>query len=194
MNRPFYPFKTVLVPALILLTFLLVQSARSAQFYVYMTDNLTFDPSFLEIQFGDIVTWQGADDFDCHDSVSDGGYWATPCLDYGQTYSLQFFLTGTFPYRDSFYGPGGMTGTIVVTEPPPPQPLITNLATLPNGSFKFTVTNLVVGKTNIIQASTNLFNWTNLYTNIASSTGFIYTDTAAPNFKRQRFYRAWVLP
>jgi len=193
MHRPLNPSQTVLVPILALITFLFCQTARSAQFYVFMTGDLTFDPDPLEIQYGDTVTWQNVDSSDFHDSVSDGGYWNSGLLDYGETYSVAFFLTGTFPYRDSFYYPAGMTGIIIVTAPPSSQPLLTNLVHLANGNFQFTVTNLVIGKTNVIQASTNLVNWTNIYTYIAASTGFPYTDTAVSNFKRQRFYRVGVL-
>jgi plastocyanin len=191
VNQPLKPFQTVRIAALLLLSLLLGQSARPTEFYVFMTDSLTFDPAYLEIQFGDTVTWQNVDLFDTHNSVSDGGYWNSNDLSYGQDYSVQFFLTGTFPYRDTAYYPAGMTGTIVVTAPPP---LLTNPARVGAGAFQFAVTNLTVGKTNVIQASTDLVNWTNLYTNITSSTGFLYTDMAASTFTLRRFYRAWVLP
>ena len=63
---------------------------------------------------------------------------------------------------------------------------------LPTGRFQFTVTNLVVGQTCIIQASTNLVDWDGLYTNLVSATSFPFTDkdTAAAG---RRFYRTWHL-
>ena len=190
MKRPLQVFNTVISCLLVLLALCLVPRALAMDWDVSITD-AAFDPDYLDIEVGDTVWWTNDDDFgDPHTSTSDQGSWDTGIIPFGFEISVTFGFAGTFPYHDTEVG---FTGTIVVTQPPPPQPLITNLATLPNGSFKFTVTNVVVGKTNIIQASTNLVNWTNLYTNIASSTGFIYTDTAAPNFKRQRLYRVRVL-
>ena len=159
-----------------------------------MTSLLTFSPNSLEIQVGDQVTWVNQDTFDSHDTVSSGGYWASPPLDFGETYSLIFPVTGTFPYEDSFYGPAGMVGTIVVKPAGSiPRPMLTSPTMLTNHTFQFTVTSLVVGKTNIIQASAGFTAWTNLATNVAASVSYTFVDQAAATFGR-RNYRVMVLP
>ncbi len=57
-----------------------------------------------------------------------------------------------------------------------------------NGQFQFTLTGLTLGKTNVVQASTDLSNWVLLRTNIATSNTMDFTDPAAGNFI-QRFYQ-----
>jgi len=57
-----------------------------------------------------------------------------------------------------------------------------------NGQFQFTLTGLTLGKTHVVQASTNLSNWVLLRTNIATSNAMDFTDPAAGNFI-QRFYQ-----
>ncbi len=70
-------------------------------------------------------------------------------------------------------------------------------ATVPaSGQFQFTLSGLVVGKTNVIQASTNLgspTNWISLKTNVAVATSTNFLDTAATNLNL-RFYRVIELP
>jgi hypothetical protein len=66
-------------------------------------------------------------------------------------------------------------------------------ARLPGGSFQFTLSNLVVGTSSVIQASTNLVNWSSLATNPAASSVEPYVDNGAAAFKR-RLYRSWHLP
>ena len=88
-----------------------------------------------------------------------------------------------------------MKGTIVVN-PATPQTtpgLLVDPVRLQNGSFQFTVTNLVVGQTCIIQASTNLVDWDGISTNLVSAASFLFTDSEAAA-AGQRFYRAWHLP
>jgi len=57
-----------------------------------------------------------------------------------------------------------------------------------NGQFQFTVRGVGSGKTNLIQASTNLANWSTLSTNLVSTNSLIITDPAVTNSAR-RYYR-----
>jgi hypothetical protein len=101
--------------------------------------------------------------------------------------------TGPFPYIDEMTAD---TGTLVVNPSTPPQPTPATLSDpkrLPDGRFEFTLNNLTPGKTNVIQASTNLVTWANLSTNVVSSSSELYTDDRAAAFSR-RFYRLWHLP
>jgi len=57
-----------------------------------------------------------------------------------------------------------------------------------NGQFQFTVRGVGSGKTNLIQASTNLANWSTLSTNLVFTNSLIITDSAVTNSAR-RYYR-----
>lgn len=172
------------------------QLSRATVYTVEMTDDWTFSPSYLEIQVGDIVTWVNHDWYYYpHDSYCPG-YWNTGLLDVDESVSLMFPFTGTFDYRDSFFYSYGMTGTIVVQPATPTEPMPATLLDpmpVPGSGFQFTLSNLVFGTTYVIQASTNLVNWTNLSTNVALSTVEYYLDSEATALPR-RFYRSWHLP
>lgn len=163
------------------------------QYTIAMTSEDTFSPNYLQVHVGDTVTWVNQDPYDFHDSSSLGGYWYSGLLDYNQTFSIVPSFTGTFPYEDTTWSALGMTGTIVVTTATPPQPLLQTPVCLPNGDFQCVVSNLVPGTTNIVQASTNCVNWSNVSTNVAIDYSFQFVDVTAPPFSR-RFYRAVVLP
>jgi plastocyanin len=171
-------------------------SWAATRYTVEMTSDWTFSPSYLEIEVGDIVTFVNHDySYFLHDTVCPG-YWNSGYLDVDESASLQFFGTGTYNYRDSFFYSYGMTGTIVVNlaTPAEPTPAILLAPTpLPGGSFQFTLSNLVVGATYIIQASTNFVDWSDIATNVAASSVESYVDDGAAVFQ-QRFYRSWNLP
>lgn len=52
---------------------------------------------------------------------------------------------------------------------------------------------LIPGKTNILQGSSNVVNWSSLSTNVALTNSFLFTDPGASNFTA-RFYRLLQLP
>jgi plastocyanin len=181
---------------LLAVAFWVGQPSRAAQYTVEMTSDWRFSPNYLVIQVGDIVTWVNHDwTYNYHDSVC-LPYWNTGLLDVDESASVPFPVTGTFNYRDSSWYVLGMTGTIVVNPATPTEPTpatLLNPMSVPGSGFQFTLSNLVVGATYVIQASTDVVNWTNLSTNIASSTVEIYLDTEATALPR-RFYRSWHLP
>lgn len=173
------------------------QSARATEYIVEMTSDWKFSPSYLEIQVGDIVTWVNHDySYYLHDSVC-AGYWNSGLLNVDQRASLRFPITGTFHYRDSTFYLFNMTGTIVsqaITPPSTPIPAtLIDPMQLPGGAFQFTLSNLVVGATYVIQASADLANWSNLATNVASSSVESYVDNDATAAGR-RFYLSWHWP
>ena len=59
---------------------------------------------------------------------------------------------------------------------------------LDNGGFQFMVTAALSGTINIIQASTDLVNWTPIATNSVAFADWMFTDTTGTNV-RYRFYR-----
>jgi plastocyanin len=173
-----------------------IQSSGAAQYTVEMTDDWTFYPDYLMIEAGDVVTFVNHDwAYYIHDSVCPG-YWNTGYLDVDDTASLRFLGTGTYNYKDSNFYSFGMKGTIVVQ---PATPVVPTPATLlgpefvPGAGLQFTISNLVVGTTYVIQASDDLVNWSDLTTRQAASTLETYVDSEATTGQR-RFYRIWHLP
>jgi formylglycine-generating enzyme required for sulfatase activity len=85
----------------------------------------------------------------------------------------------------------------VVTVPVPaavPAPgSITAAALLGDGSFRFTIINLTPGRTNLIAVSTNLVNWTPVWTNVPPATSFDFTNPATAGLGF-RFFRSWQIP
>ena len=59
---------------------------------------------------------------------------------------------------------------------------------LADGRFQLTLTGLTPGKSNVLQASENLMDWTPLNTNVATADTFDFTDSAADSHT-WRFYR-----
>ena len=179
--------------ALVALLFIAVLPAlnvRAADHLMHMTSGWTFSPTPLTVIAGDTVTWINNDGFFFHDATSTTGLWTTGVLDTDETATLTFDTPGVYPYRDSLIS--SMTGTITVNAAPPP-PVRAELILprlLPNGAFRFTVTNLTIGTTNVIEASTNLLTWTARATNVAAGTALNFTNNAS-GF---RFFRSRQTP
>ena len=196
MNKASYLINIITICLLQVFAFCVKQSATATDYTVEMTSDWKFSPAHLEIQVGDIVTWVNHDwSYNLHNSVC-AGYWNSGMLDIDESARLMFPVTGTFNYRDSTFYIFGMTGTIVVWPATPTQPTPATLIDplqLQGGAFQFTLSNLVVGATYVIQASTNLVNWSGISTNIASSSVENFVDNEATAFGR-RFYRSWHQP
>jgi plastocyanin len=165
------------------LEILATQFVYATEHFVNMTSVLTFNPASLEIDVGDTVTWVNQDAED-HDVASDTGAWTTFVVQPDESASLVFNSPGPFPYRDSLYGPAGMTGTITVNNVTPPT--LSAPMRLNNGQFQFTISG-TTGKTYIIEISSDLTSWTAIDTNVAPSNVFNYTNTSATNLTQ--FYR-----
>ncbi len=181
------PFR--LVSKIILAGWLAI-NCRAADYLVHMTAGWTFSPGSLVVAAGDTVTWVNNDNFFFHDATSTTALFTTGVLDTDETATLSFDTPGIYPYRDSLIS--SMTGTITVNAAPPP-PVRAELILprlLPNGAFRFTVTNLTVGTTNVIEASTNLLTWTARATNVATGTALNFTNSAS-GF---RFFRSRQTP
>ena len=195
MHKTFALIRTG-VSALMLSALCMGPAVQATDYTVEMTSDWTFSPKYLEIEVGDIVTWVNQDyTYSYHDSYCPG-YWYTGLLDVDESVSLMFLGTGTYNYRDSNFYILGMTGTIVVNPATPQQPAPATLIdplVMSDGRFQCTVSNLVPGKTYIIEASTNLANWTPIATNVAASSMESYVDNGAAAFRR-RCYRSVQLP
>jgi formylglycine-generating enzyme required for sulfatase activity len=71
--------------------------------------------------------------------------------------------------------------------------VLNDAAQLPNGSFRFTLYNLTPGKTNIVESSTNLVNWSAIATNVPSMALLNFTNIAVAS-PSGRYYRSRQLP
>ncbi len=201
-------FHSLAAAGLVLLVGICAPDTRAATHYVRMESygffNFRFVPSSLEIQVGDTVIWQNQDytqygyygyDATCYSSPG-VVWWSSGVLYPGEEDGLSFPFAATFNYQDSYFGQYGMRGTLVVkegsTEPPVPATLVAP-EVIPGGYFQCQVSNLVVGRSYVVQASTNLVDWTSLATNTAGTTLEYFVDGRAPGLPRQ-YYRSWHLP
>jgi plastocyanin len=179
-------------------TGVLILSVRLAAATDHMVNMSTyvFSPNYLEIQPGDTVTWHNDDGFEDLGSRSDTDLWDTggvgPDAD---SEPVLFSTTGTFPYYDPTYGDAfDMIGTIVVKEATAEisPATLTDAQLLPDGSFRFTITNLTAGKDTVVELSTNLTAWTPILTNVSTSDSMSVTNPASAN--SAEFYRSYQIP
>ena len=122
-----------------------------------------------------------------------------------------YTLDSTLPTTNSFFyaGPFAVTSNVIVTASAfasgynnsfaataafniLPQLQFTSGSYLANGRFMLQLSG-VAGDSYVLQASTNLVNWSSLYTNVAPANAFSLTDTNAANYPL-RFYRVLQLP
>ncbi len=79
------------------------------------------------------------------------------------------------------------------TGPTPTAATLINPIRMPAGGLQFTLSNLAVGTTYVIQAATNPGSWSGIATDVAASAVECYTDSSATTFGR-RFCHSWHLP
>lgn len=83
--------------------------------------------------------------------------------------------------------PSSVTVAIADNDTPIPPPRLENLLRLSSGVFQFSL-RVDPGRMYVLEASTNLVDWTALVTNTSPATIFDFTDYAATNHT-YRFYR-----
>lgn len=177
------PLCSTLIPiAAALLCFCFPGSVAAQQ--VVTVDASGFVPDPLVIDVGDSVMWLNLDMAGPHSTTSDKpagdpDHWNVS-LDYFEFYTRSFVRPGVFPYHDSV---SGSMGTIIVTAPVVPR---LEAPTLADGQFIFQVTGLTVGKTNVLQSSTNLTSWIPIQTNTAATSSMTFSNVTSTG---RRFYR-----
>ena len=186
--------KAFLSASLGLLTGLIVSIALSAE---ATTHNVTvngssFAPAALTIEAGDTVVWENGDAFFSHTTTSDlsifdNNYWNGVLVDQGDTFAHTFNDAGTFTYSDQL---DSGTGTITVILAAPPGIVLAS-ARQESSQFLFDATGLTVGKTNVLEASTNLTSWAAIQTNVADNASLTFTNTTT---LPSRFFRLMELP
>jgi plastocyanin len=178
--------------SLVLAAAALGPALHATDYAVRFTPAWTFVPNELEIQPGDTVQWQNEGiDPQVYDSPE--LLWDPVRLRRGETFQYTFSAPGNFEChcRDA-----NVYCRIAVVRPAvstPPQPLLCAAMTAPTNGFQFTVSNLVSGKTFILEHSTNLHDWTPLQTNKADN---ITATCRQPldNTSEPHFFRVLALP
>lgn len=169
-----------LASLVIAITFL-TATLHSETYYVTVDDS-GFSPSALNINVGDTVVWVNGDEDDfphtatSNLSVAHPDYWRVFLTSFEETGQNTFDNPGTFTYRDEFTSiTGTITASMVAT------PAITLAAPrLEAGQFLFDATGLTIGKTNVLEISTNFMHWTAIQTNIADAASMTFTNTVGP--------------
>jgi mono/diheme cytochrome c family protein len=108
-------------------------------------------------------------------------------------YSSPIPVTNSLTLKANAFAPGytnsvAANGVFVIL----PGVVFTTPGFLTNGNFQLQIAG-PTGKSYVLQASTNLVNWTPITTNVPASTPFSLVDSNAPSFSR-RFYRVMLLP
>ena len=168
-------------------------SAEAALFTVTVNRS-NFSPATLTVSVGDTVTWENQDIFDdSHSATSDlpvlnANYWDALLVGAGETFDHVFNNVGTFTYHDNF---DSGHGTIIVQAVTVVPVIILNSPRKTASQFLFDATGLTVGKTSVLQASTNLTGWTAIKTNVANNASMTFTNAmTGPG----RFFRLMELP
>jgi hypothetical protein len=122
-----------------------------------------------------------------------GGYASTNHYTHASTLRTMQEIFGVQPFLGAAAAAASLSD-LFRDDPVATNSLRLTAATAPtNGRFQFMLTGTTLGKTNVIQASTNLANWVLLGTNVATSNKTDFADPAAGNFI-QRFYQLLELP
>jgi plastocyanin len=107
--------RLALIPMLALAAAVAAPSASPATTTVKIT-RTAFVPQKVTIKTGNAVRWTNADTIN-HQVVSNNGTFVSPVLGPGKSYTFKFNAAGTYRYHDGLHP--SLTGTIVVTGPPP---------------------------------------------------------------------------
>jgi len=137
-----------------------------------------FVPSEVVINTGDTVYWVNNDEFFPVEVTSDvnfpdPNYFDFILADYGESQGWTFNNPGTYGYHSNW----GEHGTVVVNNPTVVTNITLSAPRVSGGQFVFEVAGLTIGKTNVLQTSTTLTNWTAVQTNVATSASTTITNT-----------------
>lgn len=174
------PARPTLVLAAILALGTIFPGSVAAQ-KVVSIDAAGFQPNSWTIGVGDSILWFNLDPNSAHTTTSDRpvgdpDFWNVS-LNYTAFYTRTFPRAGTFTYHDNV---SGFIGTIIVYAPALSAPRKVN------NQFVFEVTGLTVGRTNLLQFSTNLTTWTTFQTNTAAASTATFSNAVSGN---RKFYR-----
>ena len=144
-----------------------------------------FNPQQVGININDSVKWIWVSNF--HNTVSDTALWASPVQNNGATFIHTFTAVGTFPYKCTVHGFGGIVTVQAAAGPPS---VLSGPRFIPPSTFEFNYS-AGSGLSYVVQRSPNRSNWVSLKTNIASGTSVLFQDTNAS--ASRDFYRVFQL-
>jgi len=161
-----------------------VPKVRGGLFVVWDYDN-GFSPNSVQITSGETLVWANLDGygFDVRITFDNGLTFFLPNLN---TEAVTFPSAGTYGFHSDY----GDNGFVTVILPPPPA-ISLDAPRLEGNQFLFDATGLTVGKTNVLEGSTNLMSWISISTNVAADTSLTFTNVA--NLPC-RFFRLIELP
>ncbi|HBA84476.1 MAG TPA: hypothetical protein DCZ95_10315 [Verrucomicrobia bacterium] len=153
-----------------------------AETYHVGVNGSIFSPASLSIYVGDTVVWENDEGFPHTTtsdlSVSNANYWSGVMEGQLDTFLHTFHSAGTFTYHDEMGFGAGLIGVTPSATLGPPQKQDSRIV--------FDATELAVGSTNVLQASTDLAGWIALSTNVAGSASMTFTNATglSPSFFR----------
>lgn len=173
------------------LLFSIALQIQAATFYVGWDSDFGFSPSSVTINVGDTVVWTDNDpdwptQITSDNSFGDPNWFTVYLADIGETGQWTFDTVGTIGYHDDWGNSGSVTinnSTPVTISLAPPR--------LSDGAFVFDADGLTAGKTNVLEVSTNLTDWTAVVTNVAANSSQTFTNSVDAG---SHLYRVVQLP
>lgn len=164
---------------------------QAATVYVDWDSDFGFSPSSVTINVGDTVVWTDNDpdwptQVTSDNSFGEPNWFLIYLADTGETGQWTFNTAGTIGYHDDYSHSGSITINSSV-----PATLSLAAPRLESGKFIFDAEGLTAGKTNVLEVSTNLTDWTAVTTNVAVGSSAGFTNSVLPGPK---FYRVIELP
>jgi plastocyanin len=184
-NRVFFSLVWTLVGCVVIVA----APVRAAVAHVNIIDN-AFSPSNIVVSVNDDVAWAWVG-VNLHSTTSTTGLWDAGLHTTGFNFSHTFTSAGNFPYFCSnHFFKGNVTVQAQTTTNVPPITLFSALRpTASSFQLNYTAT---TGLVYVVEASTNLFNWTPLSTNTAATTSVTFSNNNATALAN--FYRVRLLP
>lgn len=159
--------------------------------YVGWDSDRGFSPNTVTINVGDTVAWIDNDpDFPTQvtsdNTFGQPNYFQFILANQDDVSEVSFDTIGTIGYSDNYGHSGSITINEVVA-----VTITLSSPRLSGGAFVFDADGLTVGKTNVLEVSANLINWTAVATNAAASSTVMFTNSVMPG---SQFFRVAQLP
>ncbi len=159
--------------------------------YVGWDSDTGFSPVTVEIHSGDTLVWMDKDPYFSTYVTSDApvgqpNYFQISLINEGDAYGLDFNSLGSFDYHDVYGNHGSVT--VVATVVPEISLMTPEIA---GNLLVFDATGLSAGKTNVLEVSTNLMDWTAIQTNVAENSAMSFTNALMAG---NHYYRLHELP
>lgn len=188
MKTGFSGWSFILIAGLVISTGM---SVRSDTVNVGWDSDSGFSPNTVTINVGDTVSWTDNDpDFPTQvtsdNTFGQPNYFQFILANQDDVSEVKFDTAGTIGYSDNY----GHSGLITINEVVAVTITLSS-PRLSGGAFLFDAAGLTVGKTNVLEVSTNLTGWTAMATNMAAGSSMTFTNSVISG---SQFYRVIQLP